>query len=125
MLELPGFETEIDASGDEPLRVPVSRVRFTKLSLLDQFMHVAASPAVAYLLFLVGAGLLVFELYTAGVGIAGGIGAITFLLGCYGLVALPARGLGRGPAAGGLVRLRRWIFRSACPGSGPGSPRCV
>ena len=25
-------------------------------------------------------------------GIAGGIGAITFLLGCYGLVALPARG---------------------------------
>ncbi len=92
VLELPGFETEIDASGDEPLRVPVSRVRFTKLSLLDQFMHVAASPAVAYLLFLVGAGLLVFELYTAGVGIAGGIGAITFLLGCYGLAALPARG---------------------------------
>ena len=92
VLDLPGFETEIDASGDEPLRVPVSRVRFTKLALLDQFMHVAASPAVAYLLFLVGAGLLVFELYTAGVGIAGGIGAITFLLGCYGLVALPARG---------------------------------
>ena len=92
VLDLPGFVTEIDDSGDEPVRVPVSRVRFAKLALLDQFMHVAASPAVAYLLFLVGAGLLVFELYTAGVGIAGGIGAITFLLGCYGLVALPARG---------------------------------
>ena len=92
VLDLPGFQTEIDDSGDEPLRVPVSRVRFAKLALLDQFMHVAASPAVAYLLFLAGAGLLVFELYTAGVGIAGGIGAITFLLGCYGLAALPARG---------------------------------
>ena len=92
VLELPGFETEIDTSGDEPSRIPVSRVRFARLGLLDQFMHVAASPAVAYLLFLVGAGLLVFELYTAGVGIAGVIGAVTFLLGCYGLAALPARG---------------------------------
>ena len=92
VLDLPGFQTEIDDSGDEPVRVPVSGVRFAKLALLDQFMHVAASPAVTYLLLLVGAGLLVFELYTAGVGIAGGIGAITFLLSCYGLAALPARG---------------------------------
>ncbi|MCY4663974.1 MAG: hypothetical protein OXC00_04840 [Acidimicrobiaceae bacterium] len=92
VLDLPGFEIQIDASGDEPVRIPVSRVRFAKLALFDQFMHVAASPAVAYLLFLVGGGLLVFELYTAGVGIAGGIGAVTFLLGCYGLAALPARG---------------------------------
>ena len=92
VLDLPGFEVEIDESGDEPVRIPVSRVRFAKLALLDQFMHVAASPAVAYLLFLTGAGLLVFELYTAGVGIAGGIGALCLVLGCYGLVALPARG---------------------------------
>ncbi len=92
VIDLPGFETEIDASGDEPVRVPVSRVRFAKLSLLDQFMHTAASPALSYLLFLAGAGLLVFELYTAGVGIAGGLGALSFLLGCYGLAALPARG---------------------------------
>ncbi len=92
VIDLPGFETEIDTSGDEPSRIPLSRVRFAKLAMLDQFMHTAASPAVAYLLFLAGAGLLVFELYTAGVGIAGGVGAVTFLLGCYGLVALPARG---------------------------------
>ena len=92
VLELPGFETQIDSSGDEPVRVPVSRVRFTKLSLLDQFMHTAASPALAYLLFLAGAAMLVFELYTAGVGIVGGLGAASFLLGCYGLAALPTRG---------------------------------
>ena len=94
VLDLPGFETEIDTSGDEPVRVPESRVRFAKLALLDQFMHVAASPAVAYLLFLAGGGLLVFELYTAGVGLAGGVGALCWLLGCYGLVALPTRGWG-------------------------------
>ena len=92
VLDLPGFASEVDASGDEPVRVPATPVRFAKLALLDQFMHVAASPAVAYLLFLAGAGLLVFELYTAGVGIAGGVGAVTFLLGCYGLAALPVRG---------------------------------
>ena len=92
VLDLPGFETEIDTSGDEPVRVPLSSVRFAKLALLDQFMHVAASPAVAYLLFLAGAGLLVFELYTAGVGLAGGTGALCWVLGCYGLVALPTRG---------------------------------
>ncbi len=92
VLDLPGFETQIDSSGDQPLRVPVSSVRFAKLSLLDQFMHAAASPALAYLLFLVGAGMLVFEFYTAGVGIVGALGAGCFLFGCYGLAALPARG---------------------------------
>ncbi len=92
VLDLPGFETEIDDSGAEPVRVPVSSVRFSKLAQFDQFMHTVASPAVAYLLFLAGAGLLVFELFTGGVGIAGGLGAASFLLGCYGLAALPARG---------------------------------
>ena len=34
-------------------------------------MHTVASPAVAYLLFVIGLALLLFELFTAGVGIAG------------------------------------------------------
>jgi membrane-bound serine protease (ClpP class) len=34
---------------------------------------------------------LVFELYTAGVGIAGVLGAGSFLLACYGFDVLPAR----------------------------------
>ena len=92
VIDLPGFETETDTTGDEPVRVPVSSVRFAKLSLIDQFMHAAASPALAYLLILAGTGLLVFELYTAGVGLAGALGALSFLIGCYGLAALPARG---------------------------------
>ena len=92
VLELPGFESETDTSGDEPVRVPVSPVRFAKLSLFDGWMHTFASPAMAYLLFLIGASLLIFELYTAGVGIAGVVGAGCFVLGCYGLAVLPTQG---------------------------------
>lgn len=90
-LDLPGFESEIDTSGDEAVRVPVSPVRFFKLSLFDGWMHTFASPAMTYLLFLIGAALLIFEFYTAGVGIAGVLGAGCFTLGCYGLTVLPAR----------------------------------
>ena len=90
-VELPGFKTSIDNSGDEPIRVQETPVRLSKLLLLDEWMHTAASPAVAYLLFIIGGALLVFELYTAGVGIAGVIGAVCFLFGCYGLDVLPAR----------------------------------
>jgi membrane-bound serine protease (ClpP class) len=91
VLDLEGFEVEIDETGDEPVRVPVTSIRFAKLGLVDQLMHTVASPAVAYLLFVIGGALLVFELYTAGVGIAGVLGAGSFLLGCYGLEVLPAR----------------------------------
>lgn len=87
VLDLPGFRADIDTSGSEPVRVPVSRVRFFKLSLIDQFMHTAASPAVTYLLLLAGGVLLAFELYTGGVGLAGVVGAVSFMLGCYGLAA--------------------------------------
>jgi membrane-bound serine protease (ClpP class) len=48
-----------------------------------------ASPPVAYLLFTIGLALLVFEFYTAGVGVAGVVGAGMFLLGCFGLFILP------------------------------------
>ena len=81
-LDLPGFESEIDTSGAEAVRVPVSPVRFFKLSLFDGWMHTFASPPMTYLLFLIGAALLIFEFYTAGVGIAGVLGA-----GCFILVA--------------------------------------
>jgi membrane-bound serine protease (ClpP class) len=86
--DLEGFETEVD-DGDV---VPVTETRFRQLPLISQVFHTAASPAVAYLLFVLGMGLIVFELYTAGVGVAGVIGALAFLLGAYGLATLPARG---------------------------------
>ena len=67
-------------------------VRFSKLGLLDQLMHTVASPPVAYLMLLIGLSLLVFEFFTAGVGVAGVVGAVCAFLGCFGLAELPARG---------------------------------
>jgi membrane-bound serine protease (ClpP class) len=69
----------------------VATVRFSKLSLVDQLFHTVASPPVAYLLLLIGLALLVFEFFTAGVGIAGAVGAICTLLAFSGLAVLPAR----------------------------------
>jgi len=69
-----------------------TQARFYKLELTDQLMHTVASPPVAYLLFAIGLSLLIFEFFTAGIGIAGVVGAICSMLGIYGLAALPIRG---------------------------------
>lgn len=66
-------------------------VRFSKLGLLNQLFHTVASPPVAYLLLLTGLALLVFEFYTAGIGVAGVVGAICLILACTGLAVLPTR----------------------------------
>ena len=63
-----------------------------KLGLVAQLMHTAASPPVAYLLMVIGLGLLLFEFFTAGVGVAGVVGAVCLVLSCYGFGALPVRG---------------------------------
>ena len=69
----------------------VSVVRFAKLTLVDQLFHTVASPPVAYLLLLTGLALLVFEFFTAGVGIAGAVGAVCTVLAFTGLAVLPTR----------------------------------
>ncbi|MFV0258497.1 MAG: NfeD family protein [Acidimicrobiales bacterium] len=112
LTNLPGFETYrcVDTAasatassvpppggsaidGPSGLRTyPITQTRLTGLSLPDQLFHTVASPEVAYLLFGMGLALIVFELFTAGVGVAGIIGAGFTALGCYGLAVLPTRG---------------------------------
>lgn len=70
----------------------ITTVRFFKLGLLSQLFHTVASPPVAYLLLTIGLALLVFEFFTAGVGVAGVVGAACVVLGSYGAGALPTRG---------------------------------
>ncbi len=101
LLELPDFDFEVyepgeelptgQMVGDEPVRVPLTATRLIGLPLVERQFHTFASPPVAYLLFIIGLGLLVFELFTAGVGIAGVVGAGCFLAGSYGLAVLDAR----------------------------------
>jgi membrane-bound serine protease (ClpP class) len=92
LVNLPGVQTrEVTADNGETRREPLTQVRFGQLSLLSQLFHTVASPAVAYLLLAVGLALIVFELFTAGVGVAGVVGAGSFILAGYGLGVLPIR----------------------------------
>jgi len=90
VVNLPGVKTrEFTAENGETRREPITQVRFGQLSLFSQLMHTVASPAVAYLLLTVGLALIIFELFTAGVGVAGVVGAGSFILAGYGLGVLP------------------------------------
>ncbi len=84
--------TELTVLDDGSTRFDtVSVVRFAKLTLVDQLFHTVASPPVAYLLLLTGLALLIFEFFTAGVGIAGAVGAVCTVLAFTGLAVLPTR----------------------------------
>ena len=89
-IELDTVSEGVNDEGGAELQATL--VRFAKLGLVDQLMHTVASPPVAYLMLIIGLSLLVFEFFTAGVGIAGVVGAVCAFLGCFGLAELPARG---------------------------------
>lgn len=93
-VDLDGFESRVVDRGGEPTREPVTPTVFSQLPLGSQLMHTVASPAVAYLLFVIGMALILFEFFTAGVGVAGVVGAGFFILGCYGLAVLPTNPVG-------------------------------
>lgn len=87
------LDTAIESLNDDgTVSNDVTVVRFQKLGLFNQLFHTAASPPVAYLLLIIGLALLVFELFTAGIGVGGVVGAVCALLGFYGLGELPERG---------------------------------
>jgi membrane-bound serine protease (ClpP class) len=90
-LTLPGFESVEVTQDGEPSREPRTVVRFSQLDLPSQLFHTVASPAVTYLLLVIGLALIVFELFTAGVGVAGLVGAGSLVLSSYGLWVLPVR----------------------------------
>jgi membrane-bound serine protease (ClpP class) len=86
--------------GNSFRREQAGEVRFAKLGLTERLLHLTADPAVAYLLLMIGLLLIVFEFFTAGVGLAGITGAVALILSAYGLAVLPTN-----PVALGLVGL--------------------
>ena len=84
-----GFESNLVAVDGQPRLEPITQVQFRGLSLAHQLFHTVASPPVAYLLLSIGMGLLLFEFFTAGIGVAGVVGAVLFILAGYGLSVLP------------------------------------
>jgi membrane-bound serine protease (ClpP class) len=83
---------------DQPKGPPTATLdvqgRLAKLDLGPRMMHTVASPPVAYLLLVAGLSLLLFELFTGGIGIAGGVGAVCLVLSAYGLTVLPTSPVG-------------------------------
>lgn len=75
----------------EPRRQPTVSVVFEKLSLVEQLLHTAASPSVAYLMLLIGLLLIALDFFTGGVGIGTACGCGALVLASYGLGTLPIR----------------------------------
>lgn len=82
----------LDANGQ--VTREATTVRFFKLGLVPRLLHTVASPPSAYLLLTIGLSLLIFEFFTAGIGVAGLVGAVTLVLGGLGIGALPMNGFG-------------------------------
>ena len=91
LIDLPGFEVEEVKVDGRTVSQPVTTPVFSSLPVQEQLFHTVASPPAAYLLLLIGLSLIIFEFFTAGVGVAGLVGAGCFVMSCYGLAVLPVR----------------------------------
>lgn len=82
---------ETGGSGTQVTR-EATTARFFKLDAVPRLVHTVASPPSAYLLVIIGLALLLFEFFTAGIGVAGLVGALCLVLGATGFGALPMNG---------------------------------
>jgi membrane-bound serine protease (ClpP class) len=73
------------------LRPDEVQVRFHSLGLLRRMVHAASTAPFVYLLLVVGLGMLLFEVFQPGFGVAGLAGAITTAIGVVGAFTLPVR----------------------------------
>ncbi len=71
-------------------------IRFRKPGLVDRTLHGLGSPSATYFFVVAGLLLLLFEFFSAGIGIAAGTGAGCLALSAYGLGTLGTRPLGLG-----------------------------
>ncbi|MFP5309165.1 MAG: NfeD family protein [Actinomycetes bacterium] len=90
LVELDG-RTVTTAAGETELRIRRDEVdvRFFTLGLVRRLLHAATTPAFIYLLLVVGLGMLLFEVFQPGFGVAGLAGLITAGIGAFGLTVLP------------------------------------
>jgi membrane-bound serine protease (ClpP class) len=81
------------AAGEVVLRLRPDevQVRFHSLGLLRRVLHAAATAPFVYLLLVMGLGLLLFEVFQPGFGVAGLAGVLTAAVGVTGATILPVR----------------------------------
>ncbi|MDQ6854186.1 MAG: hypothetical protein M3046_10970 [Actinomycetota bacterium] len=80
---------KVVGKGLDRRRQPNQEVRFDRLDIGNQVLHTLISPSIAYLLFVAGLALMVFEFYTCGIGLAGLAGAVAFIGAMVGFSHLP------------------------------------
>jgi membrane-bound serine protease (ClpP class) len=82
---------KVIGEGRDRRRQPNQEVRFIRLDLGGQVLHRLISPSIAYFLFVAGLALLVFEFYTASIGLAGLVGALCVVGALVGFSYLPVQ----------------------------------
>ena len=92
LVELDGVEV-LTADGLRTLRLRPDelQVRFHSLGLVRRLLHAASTAPFVYLLLVIGLGLLLFEVFQPGFGVAGLAGVITAVVGIAGAFILPVR----------------------------------
>jgi membrane-bound serine protease (ClpP class) len=75
--------------GNDRRRQPNQDVVFNRLGLGASLLHRLISPSIAYLLIVTGLALIVFEFYTASIGLAGLVGASCVIGAFVGFSHLP------------------------------------
>jgi len=83
---------KVVGTGRDRRRQPNQDVVFNRLGLGDSLLHRLISPSIAYFLVVVGLALIVFEFYTASIGLAGLVGALCVIGAFVGFSHLPVHG---------------------------------
>ena len=71
-------------------------IRFRNPGLVERTLHGLGSPSATYFFVVAGLLLLLFEFFSAGIGIAAATGAVCLALSAYGIGTLDTRPLGLG-----------------------------
>ena len=79
----------VTPAGERILRTEGAALQHVEMSLRQRLLSMLADPNVAYMLLMLGAAGLFFEISTPGVVLPGVIGGISLLLGLYALQLLP------------------------------------
>ena len=80
---------KVIGTGRDRRRQPNQDVVFNRLGLGDSLLHRLISPSIAYFLIVVGLALIVFEFFTASIGLAGLVGALCAIGAFVGFSHLP------------------------------------
>ncbi len=80
---------KVIGTGRDRRRQPNQDVIFNRLGLGESLLHRLISPSIAYFLIVVGLALIVFEFFTASIGLAGLVGALCAIGAFVGFSHLP------------------------------------